>query len=113
MNRQLLERPGMRRAESEQPEPEVLIKEVRRRARRRRLVTAGAVVTLSGLGGGVYTLSSRSSSPPSPGSSQASPARTGAAQTGKVTPDGPFSLAVSRDGDLYIGDGGRNEVLER
>ena len=112
MNRQLLERRGAGRAVSEQPEPELLIKEVRRRARRRRLATAGAVVILAGIGGSIYTLSSRSSSAPSPGSSQASGARTGAAQAGKVTPDEPFALAVSRGGDLYIGDHGRNQVLE-
>jgi hypothetical protein len=29
-----------------------------------------------------------------------------------VTPDQPISLAVSRNGDLYIGDRGRNEILE-
>ncbi len=37
----------------------------------------------------------------------------GAASTGKVTPDQPIALAVSRHGDLYIGDRGRNEILER
>jgi hypothetical protein len=113
MSGQLLER--AQRAEPEEPEqpgPELLIKEVRRRARRRRLATAGAVVILAGLGGGIYTLSGRSSSAPSPGSSHTSGDRTGAAQAGKVAPDEPFSLAVSHDGDLYIGDGGRNEVLE-
>ncbi len=35
-----------------------------------------------------------------------------ASGTGKVTPDQPIALAVSRDGDLYIGDRGRNEILE-
>jgi hypothetical protein len=30
-----------------------------------------------------------------------------------VTPDQPIALAVSRHGDLYIGDRGRNEILER
>jgi hypothetical protein len=110
MSRQLLEQ--TRRAEPEQPGPELLIKEVRRRARRRRLATAGVVLVLAGLGGGIYTLSSRSSSPPSRGISQGSSASTGAARTGKVAPDEPYSLAVSRAGDLYIGDGGRNEVLE-
>jgi hypothetical protein len=108
MNHQLLDR----RAASEKPETELLIKEVRRRARRRRLATAGAVVILAGLGAGIYTLSSRSSSAPSAGSSQASGARTGAASTGKVTPDQPYALAVSRAGDLYIGDSGRNQILE-
>jgi hypothetical protein len=99
-------------AASEQPDPEVLIKEVRRRARRRRLVTAGAVVIVAGLGGGIYTLSSRSSSPPSAGSTLARGAHTGAATTSEVTPDQPVALAVSRGGDLFIGDLGRNEVLE-
>jgi hypothetical protein len=95
------------------PEAEVLIEEARQRQRRRRrLLTAGAVVLLAGLGGGIHALSSRSSSPPSAGSSRARGARTGVASTGKVTPDQPIALAVSRDGDLYIGDRGRNEILE-
>ena len=36
----------------------------------------------------------------------------GAASTGKLTPDQPIALAVSHHGDLYIGDRGRNEILE-
>jgi hypothetical protein len=112
MSHQLLERRGTRRAASEQAESEVLIEEVRRRARRRRLLTAGAVVVLAGLGGGIYAWSSQPSSPSVGGSPPASGAGTGAASTGKVTPDQPIALAVSSDGGLYIGDSGRNEVLE-
>jgi hypothetical protein len=107
-----LERRSARRAASEQPESEVLIKEVRRRTRRRRLLTAGVVVLLALLAGGIYALSSRSSIPPLGSSSPASGVRTGVASTGKVTPDQPVDLAVSHDGDLYIADRGRNEILE-
>jgi len=32
--------------------------------------------------------------------------------TSKVEPDQPTALAISRDGDLYISDRGRNEILE-
>ena len=112
MSNQLLEWEATRRAVSEQPESELLIKEVRRRTRRCRLLAAGAVVVLAALGSGIYASSGRSSSPPSTGSSQASGTRTGAVSTGKVTPDQPIALAVSRGGDLYIGDRGRNEILE-
>ena len=37
---------------------------------------------------------------------------THAASTNKVMPDQPIALAISRDGDLYVADRGRNEVLE-
>lgn len=112
MAHQLLEGRPIRRAVSEQPEPEVLIDEVRRRARRRRLLTTSVVVLLVGLGGGTYAFSHRSSSAPSERSTRANGAGSGAASVSKVTPEQPVSLAVSRDGDLYIGDRGRNEVLE-
>jgi hypothetical protein len=37
--------------------------------------------------------------------------RTISASASKVTPDQPIALATSRDGALYIGDRGRNEIL--
>lgn len=112
MSHQLLERRGTGGSVSEQPESELLIQEVRRRARRRRLLTAGAVVLVMCLGGGIYALSNQPSSTSSAGSARTGGARTGAASTSKVTPDQPVALAVSRDGDLYIADRGRNEILE-
>jgi hypothetical protein len=37
---------------------------------------------------------------------------TNAASSSKVAPDQPVTLAISRGGGLYIGDRGRNEILE-
>jgi hypothetical protein len=66
-------------------------------ARRRRLLIAGTVVLLA-----VVAIGAR-----------AGGARTSAAFAGTVTLAQPVALAISRDGGLYIADGGRNEILER
>jgi hypothetical protein len=112
MSHQLLERPRSRQGVSE-PQPELLIEEVRRRARRRRLFTAGVLALLAGVVGGVYALTSRSISR-SPGrDSPTTGAGTGVALAATLTPDQPISLAIASSGDLYIGDRGRNNILER
>jgi hypothetical protein len=90
---------------------EALMKEARRRTRQRRLLTSGAVILLAGLSGGSYAILSHSPSFPT-GGSVTTHAGAGAASDGKVTPDQPIALAVSRGGNLYIADRGRNEVLD-
>jgi hypothetical protein len=73
-----------------------MIDELRARARRRRLLTAGTVLLLAvqlaaGSGAGV--------------------ARGSAPSRGRVAPDQPVALAVLRGGGLAVGDRGRNEIL--
>ncbi|HUJ55087.1 MAG TPA: hypothetical protein VLW49_03765 [Gaiellaceae bacterium] len=65
-------------------------------ARPGRLLVAGTAVLLTGLVLGT----------------PAGGARTSAASTGTVTPGRPAALALARGGRLYIGDAGRNEILE-
>jgi hypothetical protein len=95
-------------------EPEVLFREARRRERRRRVgAVAIVVVVLGGIAAG-YALSSGGS--PRPGRAGSSPAN--AAQPAVPAAVGgplkhPYGLAVARDGELYIVDTGRDQVLRR
>lgn len=92
-------------------ELEALIKEARARQRQRRLKIAAAVIALAGLAVVVYAVAAgiRQSRPAASGS----PSGIASAPKSRVlTPDQPVALATSRHGGLYIGDAGRNEILE-
>jgi hypothetical protein len=95
--------------------PEVLFREARRRERRRRLsVLAVVVIALGGAGAG-YALSSGGGSP----AGRAAPTSPGSASQTTVAPavggplKHPYGLAVARNGDLYIVDRARDQVLRR
>ena len=92
-------------------ELEALIKEARARQRRRRLKLAAAMIALAGTAAVVYAVAA--------GIRQTRPAAAGspsgiasAPQTRLLTPDQPVALAISPHGGLYIGDSGRNEILQ-
>jgi sugar lactone lactonase YvrE len=98
---------------SELVEPELVIREARRRRRRRWIVIAavvglvvGAVVAIVGTTGGRVTPDRPSSAPPH------TPKVTSNAPTA-VQPERPESLAVGPNGNLYMADGIRNQILER
>ncbi len=100
-----------RRAETKPPDAEALIKEARQRQRKRRLLIAFVVIMVMIVSGVCYALVSRPSARTRT-TGTSSPTKTASASTGEVTPDQPIGLAVSHDGDLYIADRGRNEILE-
>lgn len=70
-----------------------LIAEAKRRARRRRSLVTVTALAVAGAVGLAYELW------PAP-------------STSEVAPDQPTALAISSDGHLYIGDRGRNQILE-
>ena len=98
------------------PEPiEDLIPEVRRRARRRRLRNLVVVVVAAALVAGLIAITGsgspathRTGGSPSP-SSLASTLANGAT----VVPEQPVSLAAGPNGELYLADVGRNQILRR
>jgi hypothetical protein len=90
---------------------EALIKEARQRQRKRRLLIGIVVLVAIAVSGVSYAFVTRPSARART-TSASSPSKTVSASTGEVTPDQPIGLAVSHDGDLYIADRGRNEVLE-
>jgi hypothetical protein len=108
-----LEEPSASRPGGSQPPTEVLFPEAKRRERRRRLtVLAVIVVVLGGVGIG-YAVSSRTTPPrrlpvqPSATKGQTVPTAIG----GPL--QHPYGLEVAPNGDLYIVDQGRDQILRR
>jgi hypothetical protein len=100
-----------RQAETKLPDAEALIKEARQRQRKRRLLIGIVVIIAMVVSGVSYAVVSRPSAR-ARHTRASSRSKTVSASTGEVTPDQPIGLAVSHDGDLYIADRGRNEILE-
>jgi len=107
--------PAATRPDVDGERTEVLFREAKRRERRRRLFgLAVVVIVLAGAGGG-YALSGGEASR---GAHHAVPA-PGSASQPTVPPavGGPlkhaYALAVARDGDLYVVDAARDQVLRR
>ncbi len=95
-------------------EPEVLFREAKRRERRRRLsILAIVVLALGGAGVG-YVLSSGKASrgPHNAVRSQITSRPTAPTASGGPLKH-PYGLAIARDGDLYIVDAARDQVLRR
>ncbi len=100
-----------RQALTEENEADALIREARRLRRRRwmrrlaSLITVAAFISLV-----VAEMSSSSSRSPIARIGRSSPAVPGGAL---VTPRTPASLAVGPNGDLYVLDAGRDQILRR
>lgn len=95
--------------------PEVLFREAKRRERRRRIFALAVVVVVLGGAGAGYALSSGGGSP-RPGRAASSPEN--ASQPAVPTAVGgplkhPYGLAVAGNGDLYIADIARDQILRR
>jgi DNA-binding beta-propeller fold protein YncE len=106
--------PAALRPDAEVERPEVLVPEARRRERRRRLSVLAIVVTVLGGAGVGYALSSGTASPgaravPSPGTASQPTVPTAAGGPLKH----PYGLAIANNGDLYIVDTARDQVLRR
>ena len=92
---------------------EALIEEARRRARRRRrnlavvLVAAALVAGLIAITGSGSPTTDRTGGPASP------PAPGRLANSSTVVPKQPVSLAVGPNGELYVADTGREQILRR
>jgi sugar lactone lactonase YvrE len=98
---------------SELVDPELVIREARRRQRRRWIVIAAVVVLVTcaaaaivGTTGGRVAPNRHSSTPPSTRKVTSNAPTT-------VQPERPESLAVGPDGNIYMADGIRNQILER
>jgi len=98
---------------SELVDPELVIREARRRQRRRRIVIAAAVALVAcvvaaivGTTGGRVAPTRHSSAPPPTHKVTSKPPTT-------VQPERPESLAVGPNGNIYMADGIRNQILER
>jgi sugar lactone lactonase YvrE len=95
-------------------EAEALIREARR-LRRRRWMIGLAVMLIAGVGGGLgYGLAAsggRSTPRPVPTGGAARP--PGATTSAAVVPKTPEALAVGPNGNLYVADTGRDQILER
>lgn len=92
-------------------ELEALIKEARARQRRRHLKIAAAAIALAGAAAVVYAFTA-GGSPSGPAASGSPSGIASAPQSRLLAPDQPVALAIARHGGLYIGDSGRNEILE-
>jgi DNA-binding beta-propeller fold protein YncE len=108
-------RPAAPRPDVEGELPEVLFREARRRERRRRLCVLAVVVIVLGGAGVGYVLSSGQGSP---GPHRAGSSPENASQPTVPTAVGgplrhPYGLAVAQDGDLYLVDSARDQVLRR
>jgi hypothetical protein len=107
--------PGAPSPDVEGELPEVLFREARRRERRRRLFVLAIVVIVLGGAGVGYALSGGKASP---GARGAVTSPGSASQPAVATAVGgplkhPYGLAVARNGDLYIVDSARDQVLRR
>lgn len=107
----LLEHPATPAAPAVTTDAEALIREARR-LRQRRLLIGALIVLVIGpavvLG---YQLSLTSGTPG--GAHPAARPSAGAPEKGDVVPESPGALAIGPDGNLYLADRGRNEILER
>lgn len=106
--------PAPLQSDRESEPTEVLFPEAKRRERRRRLIVLAVIVVVLGATGIGYA-ASRGTAPP-PRHTVQSPATE--APTVVATAVGgqlqhPYGLAVAPDGDLYIVDSGRDQVLRR
>jgi CRP-like cAMP-binding protein len=99
----------------EEREPiEVLFPEAKRRERRRRLIVLAAIVVVVGAGGIGYAVSRSKSVPHAAQRTITSRTQQGANGVGPiVTPKTPEALAVDPNGDLYVVDSGRDQILRR
>ena len=94
---------------------EDLIPEVRRRARRRRLRNLAVVLVVAALMAGLIAITG-SGSPATHrtgGSSSPSSLASTLANGATVVPEQPVFLAAGPNGELYLADVGRNQVLRR
>jgi sugar lactone lactonase YvrE len=106
----LLERPADTAPADDTPlvDPEALIEEARRRARRRRIGIASIVLGVAATAGPVALLTSnvgRDTSTNNPG-------RARGATSATISPKKPDALALTRSGVLLIADVGRDQILE-
>jgi hypothetical protein len=93
-------------------EAAALIKEARRLRRRRWLVGIAGVLLVVLAGAVGYVVSHSKSTKPSVTTATSQPSRNGAPVAGAiVTPRQPGKLAVGPNDDLYVIDGGRDEIL--
>jgi hypothetical protein len=94
---------------------EDLIPEVRQRARRRRLRNLAVVLLAAALAAGLIAITDSGS--PATHRTGRSPSPSSLASTlansATVVPKQPVSLAVGPNGDLYVADIGRNQILRR
>jgi sugar lactone lactonase YvrE len=107
--------PGVPRPDVGGELPEVLFREARRRERRRRLAGLAIVLIVLGGAGAGYALSSGGRSP---GTNRSGSSPENASQPTVPTAVGaqlrqPYRLTVAPDGDLYIVDVARDQVLRR
>ena len=97
---------------AEGQDAEALFKEARWRERRRRLFVLGAVMVLLA-GVGILYATHRATT----AASHHKPAPTSAPDrvtaTGGVSPEHPYGLALGPNGDLYVVDAGRDQILRR
>jgi hypothetical protein len=95
-------------------EAAALIKEARRLRRRRWLIGIAAVLLVVLAGAIVYVVTHGKSTRPSVTTATSQPSSKGVPVAGAiVTPKQPGKLAVGSNGDLYVIDGGRDEILRR
>ena len=100
------------------PEPDAVIREARRRQRRRWLLVAAGVAITAVLVATVATALGQGGQPRSPLPSRPIPAPTlrrppAAPPATGIQPEQPGSLAIAPDGGLYVADDTRNQILER
>jgi hypothetical protein len=106
---------GLQLDEEREPiEVEVLFPEAKRRERRRRLVILTAIAVVFGAGGIGYAVSRSKSVPHAAQRTIISRTQQGANGVGPiVTPKTPEALAIGPNGDLYVVDSGRDQILRR
>lgn len=94
---------------------ELVIREARRRQRRRWIVTGVLFVLLLGVVAVIVGLTRGTTTSHPPPTHRAQPRRITpkTATTVGVVPQRPASLAIGPNGNLYVADGSRDQVLER
>jgi sugar lactone lactonase YvrE len=108
------EQPGALQPGREEEPTEVLFPEAKRRERRRRLfMFAVIVVVLGGTAIGVAATRTNNVARAPQRTNTVPPQRTPYVLGPIVTPKSPEALAVGPNGNLYVSDAGRDQVLER
>jgi hypothetical protein len=99
-----------------EPDAEALIREARRRRRRRWTIGTAIVALIAGTGIGLgvgLTSIKPTIAPPYPKAATPAPSRSTSTIARGLIPKTPAALAVGRNGDLYLVDTGRDEILRR
>jgi hypothetical protein len=100
--------------DEERERTEVLFREAKRRERRRRLIVLAVIAVVVGVAGIGYAVLRSKNVPHAAQRNFTSLTQRGAGGVGPiVTPESPEALAVGPNGDLYVVDIGRDQILRR